>query len=805
MLGISNLAGFLAAYKPVGGVKNIYSAFSAGRNGRGELFLTPIAGQVYGFNECVFENSANANIKQISYGLYTAFVQKTDNTWWETGQRILSYGYTTTSGAGAAISYDFVSQPTLDALNLTKITSSSYAGTTYVALSQSGVLYGWGTNGMYTINPSSTNEVFTPTQITAFSGLYKDVSTSTCTLAVRTDGTLWVLGTNYYGNTGVTTQTTYFTTQVGTDTNWASVKAGTYTSAGLKTNGELWIWGYNGRYNLGDGTTTNRTTPQKINNDTDWVDVQFGHYNFAVARKSNGTLWLWGQFRGSNYKTPTQIGVGSTWVDFSVDSRNIYAIKNDGSLWFWGLDRYPLGADAVAPTTFVRVGVDNDWQFLGDGTQTSSYSPAYIVKGGKLLFTGYTNNNHGGGFDGKYSTPFEPVPSIGSDPIKFVGFANWDEVSCVIKSDGTLWTQGDNNNGRLGLGYANDARLNVPAQVGTDNKWRKVIFSSYNAIAIKTDGTLWGWGSNAGGLGIADTTPKYSPIQLGTDTDWVDIGNNSGNTDTFYGLKSDNTLWMWGTGSYGQQGNNTTSGYSLIHQVLSNVKKAHVNATNVTALKFDGTLWSWGRGYATGLNTTTNVLVPTQVGTDTDWADFFGDNYNYDHNFAIKTNGTLWFTGYTHDGQSGIIATSTPFLTFVQVGTATDWLNCTIESTGQVVVLKNDKTIWSWGYGYNGCLGTGGTSNSATPTQITARVRDGVTETGNFNDWVKIFISGYSSFAVDSTGKLWTTGDNDYSQLGVAYQTTPYRTLFTLTRPDLTILDGWAGVWETHIRAKVDI
>ena len=118
-------------------------------------------------------------------------------------------------------------------------------------------------------------------------------------------------------------------------------------------------------------------------------------------------------------------------------------------------------------------------------------------------------------------------------------------MACV-KTDGTLWTWGQNPNGVLG--HNNQTAYSSPRQVpGTT--WNKVRISTFGQVqAIKTDGTLWSWGSNSyGNLGHNNQTQYSSPRQVGTDTTWSKVFTQGPYTSHYTAaIKTDGTLWTWG-------------------------------------------------------------------------------------------------------------------------------------------------------------------------------------------------------------------------------------------------------------------
>src|SRR3990167_82792 len=87
---------------------------------------------------------------------------------------------------------------------------------------------------------------------------------------------------------------------------------------------------------------------------------------------------------------------------------------------------------------------------------------------------------------------------------------------------GELWTWGDNATGRLGLNDAVATDRSSPAQVGATTSWAHVSAGYEHSLAVRGNGTLWGWGRNAEGqLGNNTTTARSSPAQVGTLSNWL--------------------------------------------------------------------------------------------------------------------------------------------------------------------------------------------------------------------------------------------------------------------------------------------
>jgi len=203
--------------------------------------------------------------------------------------------------------------------------------------------------------------------------------------------------------------------------------------------------------------------------------------------------------------------------------------------------------------------------------------------------------------------------------------------------------------------------------------WASVDCSAQHTIALKIDGTLWGWGrnSNFGQLGLGDIIDRSSTSQVGALSDWASI--NSGSSHTM-ATKTDNTLWTWGRANSGRLGDGqTTDDRSSPVQIGALTDWASVSGggSHSLAVKTDGTLWAWGSNYQgkLGDGTVTDRNSPVQVGILTDWSSVEAGN---GHTVALKTDGTMWAWGKNNIGylaQGNTIFRSSP----VQIGSLTDW------------------------------------------------------------------------------------------------------------------------------------
>ena len=351
---------------------------------------------------------------------------------------------------------------------------------------------------------------------------------------------------------------------------------------------------------------------------------------FTWGQNDNGEL---GQNNnGDSYRKSSPVQIPGSWVDVCRgmhEGHLLIGVKNDGTLWAWGNNTNGgLGQNNVTQySSPIQIGSDTTW--------------------------------------GSFSTDNSKL-SVGGR-----------STSAAIKTDGTLWTWGDNEYGILGQNTAEDARVSSPVQVpGTT--WSVISLGFQTVGGIKTDGTLWTWGRNNDGMlgqNTSEPASVSSPVQIpGTTWNNVVIGNTFG-----LATRTDGTMWSWGGSGYGESGRNVNGNPGRVSSPTqipgtSWTKAIAAGFYCASAVRTDGTLWTWGLGDDgfLGDNSVVHKSSPTQI-PGTDWGKTIKTNViNYYSHKHIKTDGTLWAWGYNNSGELGqnnITKYSSP----VQVGSGTQW------------------------------------------------------------------------------------------------------------------------------------
>ena len=336
----------------------------------------------------------------------------------------------------------------------------------------------------------------------------------------------------------------------------------------------------------------------------------------------------------------------------------------------------------------------------------------------------------------------------------------------AIQNDGSLWAWGSGALGRLYNGYSFPPPMNTPPVKVNENpaaKWKTVAAAFSSTFGIQEDGTLWGWGADTD-YRAGQISPFYNravPAQIGSDIDWDTV---SAAHSFAIALKKDGSLWGWGNNQFGQFGDTFYTKDPYAHGIFphpiqigadTDWKYISAGVGSIFAIKKDGTMWSWGSGSIPNTPAAKH-FNPIQVGTDTDWESVSAGAFHY---LALKKNGTLWAWGQNGYGQLGVGSILINNATIVQVGTDSDWKSI-FAGDNHNAALKTNGTLWTWGENTIGQLGKGFFSNSMdesnkTPAQV-----------GNATNWIYVSAGAENTAGIQSDGTLSTWGNNSYQQLG---------------------------------------
>ncbi|MBM3207923.1 MAG: hypothetical protein FJZ57_04885 [Chlamydiae bacterium] len=316
--------------------------------------------------------------------------------------------------------------------------------------------------------------------------------------------------------------------------------------------------------------------------------------------------------------------------------------------------------------------------------------------------------------------------------------------------DNSLYGIGRNTNGEFGLnnatGYTNYTLTGSQNVVD--------VWCSQGYLQLKSDGSLFATGYNTyGELGQGDIIYRSSPTQIPGVWDSF-INDNGGQYHNGFAYKSDGSLWGWGYNAFGVLLTNNIFPRSSPVQVFAagTYSKVSSSHSNLQLLKSDGTMWGVGYNAYGGLGQVTDIVnrsSPVQMGTDTNWTDTASGHY---FSLGLKNDGTLWGWGYNLYGELGqgdIVPRSSP----VQIPGS--WSDIGADIHVSYARKTTDNKIYMWGYNSVGNFGKENANPRSSPVLL-----------GSDGNW-KSVRTGYTyvTYMTDYNDNLWGAGSNGSYQL----------------------------------------
>ncbi|WP_147443554.1 RCC1 domain-containing protein [Corallococcus sicarius] len=305
----------------------------------------------------------------------------------------------------------------------------------------------------------------------------------------------------------------------------------------------------------------------------------------------------------------------------------------------------------------------------------------------------------------------------------------------------------------------------------------QVTAGTEHALVVLPDGVAFAWGRNLEGqLGTGDTLGRSLPLMVaqaqdtnGPQRPLQRVRAVAAGAKSSLALQADGTVWAWGDNSQGQLGLGTTGGTNLLARQLPGLTRiisVAAGRQHALALREDGTVWAWGSNLMGQVGAGAEagaVPAPVQVPGLTGVA---GIACGADHSLARKADGTVWAWGSNAHGQlgAGTSASSSrlPIRVMDEQGAALTRVVELAAGAEHGLALREDGTVWAWGFNSNGQLGNGlPDSQQAAPTQV-----KNAQGTGPLSNIVSITGGNWHSLAVDGEGHAWAWGFNIRGQLG---------------------------------------
>ncbi|CAN7499354.1 fibronectin type III domain-containing protein [Acidovorax sp. LjRoot66] len=703
------------------------------------------------------------------------------------------------------------------------------------ALTTAGAVQCWGNNGYGQVGNGSTTNQSTPQPVTGLSsGVAAIAAGQFHTCALTTAGAVQCWGANNSGQLGDGSTTNQSTPQpvTGLASGVASIAAGVAHTCALTLAGAVQCWGSNSSGQLGDGSLTSKSTPQPVTGLASGVAaIAAGNY-YTCALTTAGAVHCWGQNTlgqlgdgsATNRSTPQPVtGLASGVAAIAAGANHTCALTTAGAVQCWGYNNFGQLGDGSAtdrstpqPVTGLASGVAaiaagvlhtcvlttagavqcwgwNSSGQLGDGRTTNKNTPQSVT----ILASGVTamaaGTNHtcalttagavqcwgwnvfrqlGDGSTTDKATP-QPVTGLASG---VASIAAGVYHTCTLTTAGAVRCWGNNGFGQLGDGSSTNNSTPQPV-TGLTSGVAAIAAGTYHNCALTNAGAVQCWGrNNEGQLGDGSTTDKRTPqpvTGLASGVAAIAAGENHSCALTTAGA-----VQCWGDNSFGQLGDGSTTDKTTPQTVTGlagGVAAIAAEGNHTCALTTAGAVQCWGRNAygQLGDGSTTDKSTPQPVtGLASGVAAIAAGGY---HTCALTTAGALQCWGRNNQGQLGDGSTtdkSTPQpVTGLASGVAA------IAAGGyHTCALTTPGAVQCWGRNSEGQLGNGGTADRNLPTRIaTAQAIDYPVAAGS-----------------PTSGAPTTLAATVSSGLAVVFDTfTP--DVCTVSGTTLTVLAGKAG------------
>lgn len=701
-----------------------------------------------------------------------------------------------------------------DVCDLNPFTPAVAAGEYHsLILKSDGTVWAFGDNTYGQLGDGTTTNHTAPAQVSGLINIKSIAAGENYGLAVADNGTVWAWGNNTYGQLGNNESGNNLTTpvQVSGLTDIIAVAAGDDHSLALRDDGRVWAWGRNDYGRLGDGTTTQRTTPvQTVDQNDDvltGVTAIAAGTDHSLAVKSDGTVWGWGypydyqigayaRNTGTVYQRASQLAGLENITSASGGPTFSVFVQDNGTAWGIGANGYGVLGDgtltsprttpvqAVAPenVTAIAAGDHHTLTLKNDSTVW-----AYGFNDAGQLGMGVTDSQ-------KYSTAVQAIDSDGANLTSVIGVAGGDRHSLAIKSDGTVWVTGDNSRGQLGISggnvnkfykigglfaydvpilnwtgeanYVSDG-VNPNSAVNGSSFEFRVNYSHVDNVA-PTSIQVWVDEDDSGAYAAGE---KYNLTAVNaSDTNYTDgkTYNKTLNL-TYQGDGFINYRFYASDGTFNALGNPATDSVVTVTSGAAPSSPTPAVAGGEyfsLALKDDGTVWAWGRNNhgQLGDGTTTQRTSPVQVkgpGGTGNLTNITAIAAGKEHGLAVASNGSVYAWGNNSQGQLGD-GTTTERTSPVQVSGLTDVI-AVAAGDYHSLALKSDGTVFSWGDDSKGQLCDSYTlADQTTPVQVVDN------NDNNLTGVTAIAAGDLHSLMVNSSGSVFGCGETDFYQIGKA-------------------------------------
>jgi alpha-tubulin suppressor-like RCC1 family protein len=301
-------------------------------------------------------------------------------------------------------------------------------------------------------------------------------------------------------------------------TGVTQVSAGTLHSLALRSDGTVWAWGNNFFGQLGNGTETSSgyLTPVQVTGLTGVVQVSAGGVH-SLALRSDGTVWQWGADGIADYLTPVQVPGLTGITRISAGGFFSLALRSDGTVWAWGRNNLGQLGNGTTVSTEVPVQVTGLSRVTrisaGDDASLATRTNGITALTSVWAWGGNSKGQLGDGTFTNHLTP-EQVAGIGTPFI--AGISAGFQFAVVLGTDGSSWGWGADQSGQLDNAPTSNPVTRPLPMTATGSGITQLSAGYDHVLALRSNGTVLAWGGNSQGqLGDGSIGGTNGPVQVG--------------------------------------------------------------------------------------------------------------------------------------------------------------------------------------------------------------------------------------------------------------------------------------------------
>lgn len=659
------------------------------------------------------------------------------------------------------------------------------AGTNHgCALTTDGGVQCWGGNSFGQLGNASTADSALPVAVTSLSSGIAAIAAGdsySCALTMSGGVQCWGLNQNGQLGNGSTSSSSTPVAVTNLSSGVAAIAVGEAHGCALMTSGGVQCWGMNQNGQLGNGSTTDSSTPVAVTNlPNNVVAIVAGGFH-TCALTGTGVVQCWGQNSqgqlgngsttdSSSPVTTANLGSGVTAI--AAGYRHTCALPAGGGVQCWGYNVYGQLGNGSNSNSLLPGPVAS---LAGSVAKIAAgkYQTCVLNGAGGMRCWGWNSSGQLG--NGSTANSTTPVTAL---PVDVAMMALGSTQTCVLTAVGGVQCVGANGNGQLGNGTTTNsltpvavAGFSTAVAVAT----RSVVINGSNVAepggtfasgfghvcAITNAGGVQCWGQNDHGqLGNGSTTNASMPVAVTNLA--VGVAAVAASSDSLHtcALTNAGGAQCWGLNNQGELGNGSTTDSSVpvaVTNLASGVAAVATGNSHTCALTSAGGVQCWGANLVgqLGNGSTTNSSLPVGVaGLDSGVVAIAA---GLQYSCALLASGGVRCWGWNLNGQLGNGSTtdsSTPVTVTNLSGAAV----AIAAGTYHACALLASGAVQCWGLNAFGQLGNGSTTSNAVSIPVTV--------TNLAGSVAAIAAGGYHTCALITTGTVQCWGRNSSGQLG---------------------------------------